>query len=40
MDRLKRCDFFSHLNGKVFLSQHQAVRTLAGTANNNKAAAA
>jgi SulP family sulfate permease len=28
MDRLKRCDFFSHLNGKVFLSQHQAVRSL------------
>jgi SulP family sulfate permease len=28
MDRLRRCDFFSHLNGKVFLSQHQAVRTL------------
>ncbi|WP_223475220.1 SulP family inorganic anion transporter [Oricola indica] len=28
MDRLKRCDFFNHLNGKVFLSQHQAVRSL------------
>ncbi len=28
MDRLRRCDFFGHLNGKVFLSQHQAVRTL------------
>ncbi|WP_193177379.1 SulP family inorganic anion transporter [Oricola nitratireducens] len=28
MDRLRRCDFFSHLNGKVFLSQHQAVHTL------------
>ena len=39
MDRLKRCDFFSHLNGKVFLSQHQAVRTLAGAANNKVEAA-
>lgn len=28
MDRLKRCDFFGHLNGKVFLSQHQAMSTL------------
>ena len=37
MDRLRRCDFFSHLNGKVFLSQHQAVRTLTGAANNNVA---
>jgi SulP family sulfate permease len=39
MDRLRRSDFFSHLNGKVFLSQHQAVRTLAGEANNNNVAA-
>jgi SulP family sulfate permease len=39
MDRLKRCDFFGHLNGKVFLSQHQAVHALTGVANNNTAAA-
>jgi len=40
MDRLKRCDFFNHLNGKVFLSQHQAVRALTSAANNNNTAAA
>ncbi|QKV17590.1 SulP family inorganic anion transporter [Oricola thermophila] len=28
MDRLRRSDFFGHLTGKVFLSQHQAVSTL------------
>ena len=39
MDRLKRCDFFSHLNGKVFLSQHQAVLTLTGAANDEATAA-
>jgi len=38
MDRLRRCDFFNHLNGKVFLSQHQAVRMLAGEADNIVAA--
>ena len=30
MDRLKRTDFFHHLTGKVFLSQHQAVSELTG----------
>ena len=30
MDRLKRTDFFHHLTGKVFLSQHQAVMELTG----------
>ncbi|MCB1421421.1 MAG: sulfate permease [Nitratireductor sp.] len=30
MDRLKRTDFFHHLTGKVFLSQHQAVTELTG----------
>jgi SulP family sulfate permease len=29
MDRLRRCDFLQHLNGKVFLSQHQAALELA-----------
>ena len=28
-DRLKRCDFFHHLTGKIFLSQHQAIEELA-----------
>jgi SulP family sulfate permease len=28
MDRLRRSDFFHHLNGKVFLSQHQAFSAL------------
>ncbi|WP_421858813.1 SulP family inorganic anion transporter [Oricola sp.] len=28
MDRLRRSDFLQHLNGDVFLSQHQAVETL------------
>ena len=28
MDRLKCSDFLSHLTGKVFLSQHQAVKEL------------
>ena len=28
MDRLKRSDFLSHLTGHVFLTQHQALRTL------------
>ncbi len=28
MDRLRRADFLSHLTGRVFLSQHQAVTTL------------
>jgi sulfate permease, SulP family len=28
MDRLRRSDFFAHLNGKVFLSQHQAMNAL------------
>nr|HMQ58517.1 sodium-independent anion transporter [Rhizobiaceae bacterium] len=28
MDRLKRTDFFHHLTGKVFLSQHQAMAEL------------
>ena len=27
-DRLKRCDFFHHLTGKIFLSQHQAIEEL------------
>jgi SulP family sulfate permease len=38
MDRLRRCDFFNHLNGKVFLSQHQAVRMLAGETDDTVAA--
>lgn len=29
MDALKRSDFFTHFKGDVFLSQHEAVRTLA-----------
>jgi SulP family sulfate permease len=29
MDQLRRTDFLDHLNGQVFLSQHQAVTTLA-----------
>ncbi|MDZ7602380.1 MAG: sulfate permease [Hoeflea sp.] len=29
MDRLKTCDFLTHLSGKVFLSQHQAALELA-----------
>ena len=29
MDRLQRSDFLDHLNGQVFLSQYQAVQTLA-----------
>ncbi|MCY7353580.1 MAG: STAS domain-containing protein, partial [Lysobacter sp.] len=28
MDRLQRSDFFEHLTGRVFLSQHQAMSTL------------
>ena len=28
MDRLKRSDFFKHLTGRVFLSQHQAMQML------------
>lgn len=28
MDRLKRSDFLAHLTGRVFLTQHQALRTL------------
>lgn len=28
MDRLKRTDFFNHLSGKVFLSQHKAIQEL------------
>ncbi|GAB5428578.1 MAG: solute carrier family 26 protein [Devosia indica] len=28
MDRLKRSDFFAHLTGRVFLSQHEAIDTL------------
>ena len=28
MDRLQRTDFFNHLSGKVFLSQHNAVKEL------------
>ncbi|MFZ2102193.1 MAG: SulP family inorganic anion transporter, partial [Oricola sp.] len=39
MDRLRRSDFFSHLNGKVFLSQHQAVQTLRAEAQTESAAA-
>ncbi|WJS87052.1 sulfate permease [Paracoccus sp. TOH] len=31
MDRLQRCDFLRHLSGRVFLSQHEAIRTLRGT---------
>ncbi|MBL4598882.1 MAG: sulfate permease [Rhizobiaceae bacterium] len=27
-DRLKRCDFFHHLTGKIYLSQHQAIEEL------------
>jgi len=38
MDRLRRCDFFNHLNGKVFLSQHQAVHTLTGEPGSTVAA--
>jgi len=30
MDRLERSDFFSHFKGRVFLSQNEAVRALAG----------
>ena len=29
MDRLKTCDFLTHLSGRVFLSQHQAALELA-----------
>ncbi|EDQ31527.1 high affinity sulfate transporter 1 [Hoeflea phototrophica DFL-43] len=29
MDRLKTCDFLTHLTGRVFLSQHQAICELA-----------
>ena len=36
MDRLKRTDFFHHLTGKVFLSQHQAVTELTGKATEGK----
>jgi len=28
MDRLKRCDFFGHMTGRVFISQHQAMSML------------
>ena len=28
MDALKRSDFFTHFKGRVFLTQHEAVRTL------------
>ena len=30
MDRLKRSDFFAHLTGEVFLSQHEAIQKLGG----------
>ena len=36
MDRLKRTDFFHHLTGKVFLSQHQAVTELTSKATEGK----
>ena len=29
MDRLERCDFLRHLTGRVYLTQYEAVRTLA-----------
>ena len=38
MDRLRRCDFFHHLNGRIFLSQHQAVCTLTGQSTSGTAA--
>ena len=38
MDRLRRSDFFRHLNGKVYLSQHQAVSALTGKENLVKSA--
>jgi len=33
MDALKRSDFFDHFKGKVFLSQHEAMRALAPSPN-------
>lgn len=37
MDRLRRVNFLNHLSGKVFLSQHQAIREL--TAKNSQTTA-
>jgi SulP family sulfate permease len=35
MDRLKTSDFLTHLTGKVFLSQHQAICELAPNPSSN-----
>jgi len=35
MDRLRRTDFLQHLNGQVFLSQHQAIATLTDCATHH-----
>jgi SulP family sulfate permease len=40
MDALKRSDFFAHFAGRVFLSQYDAVRSLAGAAVGSVAPAA